>query len=199
MAQDQLKTQNSKEVIEGRIFEIETYNLKIRLPNSIEKRINFEAIDSIYTSSDSLRKKLRFTRGTRDKLSKSRLVSLNQELRAVSKFDTISSDPKDLAKSLAMAQVNILRIRETNKNAGASLYNAGALLMAGSITTVIGSLIAVSGKSPIGGAVFSLTGVVMVFGGYSKLIKSGNQLSRTSGNDLRVGIGNEGLAIQLRF
>jgi hypothetical protein len=197
-AQDQVKTQYSKNIFEGKIFEIDTDYLKIRQLDLTEKKINFESIDSIYTSSDSLKKKLRFKKGTRDKLAKTKLIGLTQDLRNKSNIDTISYDPKEIAKSLEVAQVNILRINQINKNAGRAIGNAGSLLIAGSISAIMGSYLLTNG-APKSGLTISLIGGVMSLIGCGKLISSGNILQRTSGNDFRVGLGNEGLAIQLRF
>jgi hypothetical protein len=198
IAQDQVKTQYSNKVIEGRIFELETYYLKIRLPDLVERKIIYESIDSIYTSRDSLRKKMRFNKGTRDKLTKTRLVGPSQELRSISKFDTISSDPKELAKTLAVAQVNILRIKERNKNAGRSLSAAGSLLMIGSISAVVGSILAVNG-SPKGGVSISVFGGVIGLVGYGKLVKSGNLLQGTSGKELNVGLEGNRVGLHFKF
>jgi hypothetical protein len=196
--QDQVKILDSKQLVEGKIIELKIDYLKIRLPDLLESKIYYEAIDSIFTLSDSLRKRIRFKKGIRDKLTKKQIIGPMQERYSISKFDSISSDPKELAKSLAIAQNNILKINRRDKKAGKSLANAGSLLILGSFVAVLGSTIAITG-TPKSGIAISVFGGILGLVGYGKLVTSGNILQGTNAKDLRVGVGNEGLAIQLRF
>jgi|GEM_PF-1206643 len=193
-SQDQVKLEFSNEVVEGKIFELDYELLKIRQPDLKERKISLGAIDSIYVASDSLRNKMRYNKGTRDKLSKKPLVG-----KIVSaKSDTLTTDPKELAKSLVLAHSYIQKIRKINYKAGAALSSAGSLILIGTAITVVGSIVAVGGSAQGGATIVGLGGVLAVLG-YGKLTKSGNLLRGTAQRELRLNVANEGLALQLKF
>jgi hypothetical protein len=70
--------------------------------------------------------------------------------------------------------------------------------MIGSISAVVGSILAVNG-SPKGGVSISVFVGVIGLVGYGKLVKSGNLLQGTSGKELNVGLEGNRVGLHFKF
>jgi hypothetical protein len=201
--QDQLKSKFTGKVMQVQITEVNDQEIKYTFQNSIIKTLRIVDIDSIFTLNEKLIGELSYIKVLEGRVVKTQMFDTRKATIENSIVSPTQKTNEDLslfqvAEQMKINRLEINRIKDAMESSGKTLNLAGSLILTGIGSIAIGSYLIIKDEPKLG-TIVSVGGGLMGLIGYAAIIRSGNLLQRTSGKDLRVGLGNNGLAIQLRF
>lgn len=190
MAQDQVKV--GKTLYHGKITKLSHSGVYIQVSQFQNKGLNMDMVDSLFVSDSALHAKALSYKFVRRKVKESPLFG--------------AYSPEMLAQNAV--KMDLVPVNESLVNAWNNLQVGGGLIIAGAASLGIGMFFSFSKSETQSEAesknsiarVTSIGGAaLMCLGGYF-VLDSGNLLKKGSGSqELRVGVGANGVGVGLRF
>jgi len=202
-SQDQIKTKYTGKVLIVQIKDINERRILYSIKDNIEKSFQIDDIDSISTSDVKLIQDLSKIKALEGRVIKTNLIETEFPTQERGTLKPETNAQKDLtlaqvSQQLKSNQMDIRQVKTAMVRSGRTLNLAGSLILGGIGSVALGSYLFIKNK-PDAGALFSIIGGSIGLIGYGAIIKSGNLLRSTSAKDLRIGLDDKGLAIQLSF
>ena len=201
--QDQLKTKNSNKVLQVKIKDINETRIKFLTQTQEEKNLFTDDLDSIFTTNERIIQSSKSIKSLIGRISATPLLDTLKEPIASNQTPKIKNIESELSlaqvfKELKSTQFEVRNIKESLAESGNTLSLAGALILSGIGSGVVGGYLLAIEKTNVGIG-FTIAGGLLGLVGYGAIIHSGNLLNRTIGKDAFLGLGSDGVGVQYKF
>ena len=199
-AQDEVKLINNSGVLQGKIIQVQSRELKLMMAGDRQKALPTGLIDSVYCANDSIMYLLMGIKNLNGRLKTKPLAGDRFVLEAKPEEKIqVSSKPSELKIPVSNpSDFADNRILESRLNKGGSALKTSGGLILGGIALTIGGAITSANKNPDTGMGLIVAGGLLQLVGYGNLIYSGKMfMGNSSAKYVDVGLGMNGAGMSL--